>query len=117
MAGRLWNRRETNIAQAGYFTVLRSSGWFSTLRLPGGFRYLIKGPPTPAWLEKFGGTKASPEQQSPAGVPGAQASLQFGTPKTRDRSLARMAVIALAGAAITLGLLWWFWQICVRGAS
>ena len=117
MSGSRWNRRETNVAQAGYFTVLRSSGWFSTLRLPGGFRYLIKGPPTPVWLEKDGGAKASPEEQSRAGGPEAQASLQFGMPKTRDLSLARMALIALAAAAITLGLLWWIWQIAVIGAS
>lgn len=117
MSGSRWNRRETNVAQAGYFTVLRSSGWFSTLRLPGGFRYLIKGPPTPPWLEKLGGAKASPEEQSRAGGPGDQASLQFGMPNARACSLARMMLIALAVAAATCGLLWWFWYIAVRGAS
>jgi hypothetical protein len=117
MSGSRWNRRETIVAQAGYFTVLRSSGWFSTLRLPGGFRYLIKGQPTPPWLEKPGGAKASPEEQSRAGGSGVPASLLFRMPKTCDRSLGRMVLIAFAGAAATCGLLWWFWHIAVRGAS
>lgn len=115
---RSWNRRETNVAQAGYFTVLRSSGWFSALnRLPGGYRYVVKGPATPDLLVKPEGMGASSEEQSRGGGPGAPASLQFGMTKTRDRRLARIILMTLAGAAITLGLVWWFWQIAVRGAS
>ena len=48
-----WNRRESNVTQAGFFTVLRSTGWFPALsRLPGGYRYLVKGPVTPDVLVK-----------------------------------------------------------------
>jgi hypothetical protein len=115
---RSWNRRETNVAQAGFFTVLRSDGWFSALsRLPGGYRYVVKGPATPDVLVKPEGVQASSEEQSRAGGPGTQASLEFGMAKTRDFYLARTILIALAGAAITFGLLWWFWQIAVKGAS
>jgi hypothetical protein len=103
------------VAQAGYFNVLRSSGWFSTLRLPGGFRYLIKGPPTPPWLEKLGGAKATPEQQSEAGE--AEASLDFGMQKTRDESPLRMVLVALVALAFSFGLIWWFWHIGVRGGG
>ena len=115
MAGsRSWNRRETNVAQAGYFTVLRSSGWFSTLRLPGGFRYLLKGPPTSAFLEKPGGARATSEELSRASQ--AEVSLDFGMQKS-DRHWVRMALMALAESAATLFLLWWFWHIGVRGAG
>ena len=38
---RRWNRRGSEVTPNGYFTVLRSSGWFSTLQLPGGYRYQI----------------------------------------------------------------------------
>jgi len=115
---RSWNRRETDVAQAGYFTVLRSSGWFSALsRLPGGYRYVVKGPATPDLLVKPEGAKAGSEERNGAGGPGAWASLQFGMAKARDFYLARMVLIALAGLALTFGLLWWFWQIAVKGAS
>ena len=36
---RSWNRREFDVTPAGFFTVLKPSGWFSaTSRLPAGFR-------------------------------------------------------------------------------
>jgi hypothetical protein len=35
-----WNRRGFSVASAGYFTVLKPTGWFAASRLPGGFRYV-----------------------------------------------------------------------------
>ena len=34
-----WNRRGSAVTPNGYFTVLRSTGWFPTFRLPDGYRY------------------------------------------------------------------------------
>ncbi len=34
-----WNRRGSAVTSNGYFTVLKSTGWFPTFRLPDGFRY------------------------------------------------------------------------------
>jgi hypothetical protein len=41
MMGHSWNRREFSVTPNGYFTVLRPTGWFSTVRLPGVFQYRI----------------------------------------------------------------------------
>ncbi len=34
-----WNRRGSAVTANGFFTVLRSTGWFPTFRLPDGYRY------------------------------------------------------------------------------
>jgi hypothetical protein len=106
---RSWNRRETNVTQAGYFTVLKSTGWFSAFRLPGGFRYLIKGPPTPDCLQKPGGVTSAAGQDRRGGE-GPQASVELAMPWARERRLLRMAWVAIAGVTITLGLIWWLWH-------
>ena len=97
---RSWNRRETNVTQAGYFTVLRSTGWFSALsRLPGGYRYVVKGPATPDLLVKPEGVgTAAPENDDAAQE--TAAALQMLTPKTGGLGLLQLAVAALVAAGI-----------------
>ncbi|MGA3130050.1 MAG: hypothetical protein ABSD59_04570 [Terracidiphilus sp.] len=63
---RSWNRREFDVAQAGYFNVLRPTRWFSAVRLPGGFRYRLKGaepenPAMAATLPPAPGSLSSPK--------------------------------------------------------
>lgn len=98
---RLWNRGETNVAQAGYFTVLRSSGWFSALsRLPGGYRYVVKGPATPdVPVKPEGATAEAPEKLTDSG--GATPTFQTVTPRASGRGLLRLALIALVAAGLT----------------
>jgi len=113
---RAWNRRDFSVTPNGYFTVLKPMGWFSTLPLPGGFRYLIGPPngiPSP---EAFDNSMAAP-QLGTAFVPG-QANpnyadsqktalpLQFTSLGTQDRHLTRPALIVVAAAAISWILLW-----------
>jgi hypothetical protein len=101
MSGSRWNRRETNVAQAGYFTVLRSTGFFSALsRLPGGYRYVVKGPATPAVLVKpVGAGTAAPENHGAA----QETTPAFETlsPQASGLGLLRLALIALVAAGIT----------------
>jgi len=107
---RSWNRRETNVTQAGFFTVLRSAGWFSsTLHLPRGYRYVVKGPATPDCLQKPEGVPSS-RARNRSNVQDPQASLQIAMPWAREHRFVRMALIALAGVTITLGLIWWLWH-------
>ena len=107
---RTWNRRETNVAQAGFFTVLRSTGWFSsTLHLPGGYRYVTKGPATPDCLQKPEGVPSS-EGRNGSNAQDQQASVQLAMPWAHEHRLVRMALVAIAGVTITLGLIWWLWH-------
>lgn len=101
MSGSRWNRRETNVAQAGYFTVLRSSGFFSALgRLPGGYRYLVKGPATPdVLLMPEGMRSAAPERGDEA--QGKVPAFETLTPKSSGLSLLRVALIGLVAAGLT----------------
>ena len=98
---RSWNRRETNVAQAGYFTVLRSAGWFSsTLHLPGGYRYVVKGAATPDLLVKpEGATADEPEKRDEA--PGTTPAFQTVTPKSSGLGLLRLGLIALVAVGLT----------------
>jgi len=102
---RSWNRRETNVAQAGFFTVLRSTGWFSsTLHLPGGYRYVAKGAATPDLLVKPAGATADASEK-PDEAQETAPTFEMVTPKTSGLGLLRLALIALAAAAATYGLL------------
>jgi hypothetical protein len=94
---RTWNRRDFAVTANGFFTVLRPTGWFSTLRLPGGFRYLTgqsKGTTSP--LPPY------PTDNHPTALP-----LQFVSLGVQDRRVMRPALIVLAAGAITLFMLWW----------
>ncbi len=97
-----WNRRETNVAQAGFFTVLRSTGWFSALsRPPGGYRYVVKGPATPDVLVKPEGSSAEAPEVG-AGAEATAPSFEMVTPKMTGRGLLRLALIALVALGLTL---------------
>ncbi len=98
---RSWNRRETNVTQAGFFTVLRSAGWFSALsRLPGGYRYVVKGPATPDVLVKPEGAGAAAPKNGDEAQETAP-TLQMSTPRTSGLGLLRLALIVLVAAGIT----------------
>jgi len=102
MPGSRWNRRETNVAQAGYFTVLRSAGWFSALsRLPGGYRYVVKGPATAELLVKPEGAGTAALENHDAAQETAPAFETF-APKTSGLGLLRLALIALVAAGLTV---------------
>jgi len=99
--GSRWNRRETNVAQAGYFTVLRSSGFFSALsHLPGGYRYVVKGPATPDVLVKPAGAGAAALEHHDA-VQASAPAFETLTPQASGLGLLRLALIALVAAGIT----------------
>ena len=101
MSGSRWNRRETNVAQAGYFTVLRSTGFFSALsRLPGGYRYVLKGPATPDVLVKPEGAGAAVPESHNAGQDSAPA-FETLAPQASGLGVLRLALIALLAAGIT----------------
>ena len=95
---RSWNRREFTVAPNGFFTILKPTGWFSALPLPGGFRYL-KG--------KSKRAVSPPAYENPAGGHAAAMPLQFTSLSTPHPHLMRLAAIVVAAAAITFGLLWW----------
>lgn len=113
-APRSWNRRESNVSIAGYFTVLRSTGWFSALRLPGGFRYRIKGagPDNPALtstLPAAPGSLSSPKLRSAdlAASQETETSYHLTMLRTQDRHLVRLALVVPAALAVTALVLWW----------
>jgi hypothetical protein len=110
---RSWNRREFDVTPAGFFSVLKPSGWFSaTSRLPTGFRYLIGASkqaaaaygvetpvaaPVPAPKQTFG--QADTRETT---IP-----LQMLTPTTHDHHWMQAALSVLVAVAITCFLLWW----------
>jgi hypothetical protein len=114
---RTWNRREFDVTPNGYFTVLKSTGWFSAVRLPGGFRYLVGLSKGTAYSQALENPTASPPPEL-ISVP-VQKSLdhsgsletailsQSMIPSTQDHSLMRPVLIALAAIAISWILLWW----------
>ena len=97
MGPRTWNRREFDVTPNGFFTVLRSSGWFSTVRLPGGFRYLIGEPKRAA---------AAKADENPTGGQATGVPWHFMQPGAQEHRPARLVLIALAAVAITGILLW-----------
>ena len=109
-----WNRRDFDVTLAGFYTVLKPKRWFSALRLPGGFRYRIKGagPESPTLASKLPpapGSISSPKLNSADHTAGPETAIPFQltTPSTPDRHLARPALIVPAGIAITVAALWW----------
>lgn len=105
-SSRSWNRREFSITQNGYFTILKSDGWFSTVTPPGGFRYLrgqSKGAaslPAPASERRL---------NSPVGAASEQSTIQLQTIDSSSprQTLIRPALIILAATALTWLLLLW----------
>jgi hypothetical protein len=99
-----WNRRDFSVASAGYFTVLKPSGWFAASRLPGAFRYFGGQP-----MRLAPQLDAAPKQKSSdhAGCEETTPRLQTIEPATHDHPLMRPALIILGATAITSILLWW----------
>lgn len=102
MSPRSWKRREFSVTQAGYFTVLKPTGWFSAT-LPLGSRYLNDpskdgAVPSPA-----------PGQTTPdhAVSPETTIHLQTVSPSAGELNWVRLALIVLTAAALTLSVLWW----------
>lgn len=111
---RFWNRRGFEVTSAGFFTVLKPTGWFSaTSRLPAGFRYLI-GPSKQA-AAPFGlqtppaAPVPAPRRRTlnPARTLETTILPQFLTPATRDQHWLRFALSVVFAAAFTCFLLWW----------
>jgi hypothetical protein len=95
---RTWNRREFNITQNGYFTILKSAGWFSAVPLPGGFRYLVS---------KVKRTvPAQADEPADAGSRPSTVRLQTIDSSMPERRFMRPALIFLAATALTWILLW-----------
>jgi len=95
------NRRESHVAQAGYFTVLRSTGAFSALsRLPAGYRHVVKGPATPDVLVKPGGATAEAPEKRADGQE-TSPTFQTVTPRASGIGLLRLAFFALVAAGLT----------------
>lgn len=100
-----WNRRGFEVTPNGFFTVLRSSGWFPAFRLPGGFRYL---------LGESGANRSryvvAPAQQ-PTSLPGSiQPEIvlrQIGAEPLGVRVVLRGVLLAFGATALTFALLMW----------
>ena len=97
-----WNRRGSAVTTNGYFTVLRSTGWFPTFRRPNEFRYLSgQAAAHPADLAG---------KQTAANPPPTQSLLalrQIDTGQVSLRTVSRIVALALAALAITFIALWW----------
>lgn len=81
-------RRGFNVGTAGWFTVLKPNTWFPASRLPGSFRYR-----TSESAETTAVDHAIP--------------LRIIIPSTKDRRLARPALVVLTAVTITSAMLWW----------
>ena len=122
---RTWNRREFDITPNGYFTVLKPTRWFSAVRLPRGFRYLVglpKGTAASKVLENPTENSAAalsrestsePAQKFPDHADDLETAIlsQSIIPGTQAHRLMQTALIVLAATAITLIVLWWLWWI------
>ena len=106
-----WNRRDFDVAPNGFYTILKSSGWFAAWRLPAGFRYFAAQPKKTA-APRAQNVPAAALQQKPLDHADSQETAilsQSMIPSTRDRRPLRLAFIVLASTAITAILLWWLW--------
>jgi hypothetical protein len=104
MKDRTWNRREFAVTPNGLFSILRPTGWFSTVRLPGGFRYRV------GLTEKteFPLSHENPTKNALGNADGQETAILSQTMKlsTPDYRLVRTVLIFLAATAITLIVLW-----------
>jgi hypothetical protein len=100
-----WNRRGFDVIPNGFFTVLRSSGWFPAFRLPGGFRYLIGEPGT-----NRPRTDGAPTRQVIGQSVGIQTEIilrQIDAEPLGARVVLRGVLLAMVASALTLALLLW----------
>src|SRR5271157_4146239 len=114
---RTWNRREFSVTPNGYFTVLRPTGWFSTVRLPGGFRYQVGlSEPTEFTQAQENPTGALslestsvPEQKTLVHADNQETAIlsQSMISSTHDHHLMRTVLIVLAAIVLSYLILWW----------
>jgi len=88
-------QRGFSVGRAGWFTVLKPNPWFPASRQPGAFRYRRR-----STAEAIGVA----DRRTPTNPP------QILIPASDDRQVIRPALIVLAAAMVTTGLLWW---ICI----
>jgi len=98
-APRSRNRRDFNVATAGWFTVLKTSLRTVTLRPPGGYCSLARPSSSPE------ATTETPEQL--ADRLGTIKIPLIGDSGMIDRGLIRMGLIVLTAASFTWFILWW----------
>jgi hypothetical protein len=116
MQNRTWNRREFSVTPNGYFTVLRPTGWFSAVHLPGGFRFQVGLSERNEFPLADEDPTAAPPSKSNfvseqnvldhAGIQETAILSQSLIPSTQDHRLMRTALIVLAAAAISFYVLW-----------
>jgi hypothetical protein len=104
-----WNRRGSAVTPNGFFTVLKSTGWFPTFRLPNDFRYVTgKSAINPAFPANVVGRFTVPRAGTES-VPRETtiALRQIDSDRIGLNSVLRIAAMALIAMAITFaGLLW-----------
>jgi len=114
---RTWNRRDSAVTPNGFFTILKTTGRVSAVRLPGGFRYLFGQPKRAAPQQAPENPAAAPAAASTS-APGRKAPDHAGSqetailsqsmiPGTEGHRPMRPALIVFAATAITTILLWW----------
>jgi len=105
-----WNRRGSAVTANGFFTVLRSTGWFPTFRLPDGYRYAtgksVTDPLHPVDVVARLAV-SNPAANAPAPGQTTIALQQIDSGQVDLRALLHTVLLALAAAALTFGLLWW----------
>jgi hypothetical protein len=105
-----WNRRSSAVTPNGYFTVLKSTGWFPTFRLPDGYRYLTgKSVTDPS--HRIGVVArlnlSNPAANAQAIAESTLAFSQIDSGRVSLRGVLRIAAMALPAMAVTLAALWW----------
>ena len=105
-----WNRRGSAVTANGFFTVLRSTGWFPTFRLPDGYRYAtgksVTDPLPPVDVVARIAV-ANPAATAPVMPESTIALRQIDSGQVGLRAVLHTAALALAAAALTFALLWW----------
>ena len=105
-----WNRRGSAVTSNGFFTVLRSTGWFPTFRVPDGYRYAtgksVTDPLHPVDVVARLAV-ANPAANAPVLPESTIAFRQIDPGQVGLRAWMHTLALALAAAALTFGLLWW----------
>jgi hypothetical protein len=105
-----WNRRGSAVTANGFFTVLRSTGWFATFRLPDGYRYATgKSVTDPLHPVDVVGRLAvsNPAANAPVLPQSTIALRQIDSGRVSLRGLLWVAVLTIAAMALTYAALMW----------
>jgi len=105
-----WNRRGSAVTSNGYFTVLKSSGWFPTFRLPDGFRYAtgksVTDPLHPVDVVARLAV-SNPTAEAPVLPESTIAFRQIDSGRVSLRGVLWVAVLTIAAMALTFAALLW----------